>query len=89
MSGHGYELQYDLADGKLYRFDWNSKSELQEREQYSLEEAAMFCRDMADELLEYANEQGVETKDLAHTSDLFNSWCNRFINAKKGYAHRS
>ncbi|MBO5165419.1 MAG: hypothetical protein J6B90_02305 [Lachnospiraceae bacterium] len=88
MTGHGYELQYDLADGQLYRFDWNSKSEFQEREKYSLEEVALFCRDMAGELLEYAVEQGDEAKELVHASDLFNSWCARFTNGKKRYAHR-
>ena len=47
LAGHGYELQYAMADGHLYRYDWNSSSDLEEREEYSLEDAALFCRDMA------------------------------------------
>ena len=80
LAGHGYELQYDMADGHLYRYDWNSSSDLEEREEYSLEDAALFCRDMADELLEYATDQGEETRELELFSGLFSSWCSRFIN---------
>lgn len=79
LAGHGYELQYDMADGHLYRYDWNSSSDLAEREEYSLEEAALFCRDMADELLDCATDRGEETRELELFSGLFSSWCSRFI----------
>ena len=88
LSGHGYELQYDMADGHLYLYDWNSESDFKERVAYGLEEAALFCRDMADELLEYATNQGDDTKDLEHLFVLFSTWCSRFTHLKSAHSGR-
>lgn len=73
----GYELQYDLADGQLYRFDWNAKDEFTEREKCSLEEAVVNCKDWLDTYLENAKEQGTETEEMNRILELFNNWTCR------------
>ena len=85
MAGLGYELQYDMADGLLYRYDWNCENEFQDREKYSLQEAALFCRDIAKELLESESDDEEEVAELMRVSELFNTWCERFTKVKKIY----
>lgn len=88
MTELGYELQYDMSDGRLYRYDWNSKNELQERKQYSLEEAALFCRDITGEFLEDATDDGDEVEALLRINTLFKTWCARFTNVEKIYSQK-
>lgn len=82
LKERGYELQYDIADGQLYRFDWNAKDDFTEREKYSLEEAVVNCKDWLVAYLEHAKRQGTATDELNRILELFNNWACRFVGDK-------
>ena len=76
----GYELQYDLADGLLYRYDWNAADDRFEHEQLSLEKAVGCCKEWTMSRLEEAKTKGLDTEEICSTLELFSNWFARFAN---------